>query len=294
MNRNTIKIAWIFFALLVTNTICISAQKISEHTLIENGQLMHGLHSYDTISNAYSEFTSLFINELNLPGSFYNKFDSIDFVSFIYPPDSSFRLITWQARVAESKFTYSGCLQTKDTLYVFKNREGYYNHPDFNTMELNSANWYGCLYYNIKTFVFQKNEMHVIFGFQQPGIASSRKIMDVLWFKQGKPIFGAPVFCNKKNDNCVNRMVLEYSSNATVRLNYDEEYKMIIFDHLIKGSNPEFKGQMANFTDGSYEAYKMRKNGTWEYIEMLWHDKQKEPPTDKPKSSVKQRNIMGR
>ena len=70
--------------------------------------------------------------------------------------------------------------------------------------------------------------------------------------------------------------------------------KMIIYDHLIKGSNPDFQGQMINMTDGSYEGYKLRKNGTWEHIEMVWHDKQSEPPTDKPGREDKKRSILGK
>lgn len=295
MVGNSIKSFLIFLAFLLTGTLAVNGQAISRHSMTQNGRLMLGLHGHDTTSTAYHDFTQQFLGELSKAESFFNAFDSLDCVSFLYPPDSSFRLMSWQAEVDKDKFSYSACLQTKDTLYVFKENTRYFTHASFNTLELAGGNWYGCLYYGIKHFVNHKQDMYVLFGFQQPGPFTSRKIMDVLWFRDGKPVFGNPVFCNRKKDECISRMVLDYSSNATIRLNYDKEYKLIIFDHLIKGANPDMYGQSINMTDGSYDAYKLRKNGTWEFIDMLWHDKQKEPPTDKPKTEEsRKKDILGR
>lgn len=282
------------FLFLIFSYNSTIAQSIEEKVLIEKGKLMLGLHEYDTLSQAYSEFSSLFKKELAKPGSFFNKYDSLIYVSFLYPPDSSFRIITWQGTLSESKYAYNGCLQTKDTLIVFKSREGYFNNSGFSNLQLNTANWYGCLYYSIKPFLHNKQVHYVLFGFNQPGYTTKRKIADILSFDHGVPVFGKAVFCNKKGENCLSRVWIEYAANSSARLNFDEQYNMIIYDHLIKGANPEFNGQMINMTDGSYEGYRLRKNGTWEHIDMVWHDKQSEPPTDKPKAAEKKRNIFGK
>ena len=293
MTDSTIKTGLFIFSLLCFFNQISFGQK-EDSILIEKARLMHSIHGYDTLSEAYSEFSSLFIKELKKPYSFSKKFDSLVDVSFLYAQDSTFRIMTWQGRLSDNKFTYSGCIQTKDTLFVLKNREINFNSSSFNTIELNNSNWYGCLYYSIKSFIYKKQTSYVIFGFQQPGLASKRKVMDVLSFKNGLPVFGLPVFCDKKSEVCLSRVSIEYASNSSTRMNYDEEYKMIIYDHLIKGSNPDFQGQMINMTDGSYEGYKLRKNGTWEHIEMVWHDKQSEPPTDKPGREDKKRSILGK
>lgn len=81
---------------------------------------MHSIHGYDTLSEAYFEFSALFIKELKKPYSFSKKFDSLVDVSFLYAQDSTFRIMTWQGRLSDNKFTYSGCIQTKDTLFVLK------------------------------------------------------------------------------------------------------------------------------------------------------------------------------
>lgn len=296
MLKNSIKSFFILLAFFIYEIMPVTGQAISKHSMYENAKMMLSLSGYDTISAAYKEFNEQFLNELHLPGSFSNKFDSLECVSFLYPPDSSFRIMSWQAPVARDKYAYSCYIQTHDSLFVLKPSPSYFNHSSFNTLELSHQAWYGCLYYGIKSFVHDRQSKYVIFGYQQPGPFSARKIMDVLWFDNGAPVLGNPVFCNKKTKQCNTRMTLEYDSRATIKLNYDPEYGLIIFDHLIKGASPDMYGQTVNMTDGSYDAYKLKKNGTWEFVDMLWHDKQKEPPTDKPKKSQEQgkKDIFGR
>jgi hypothetical protein len=288
---NKISICFLIFC-------CFAGKMTAQSDIIRQlniqAELMLGLHSFDTIQDGYSQFSQMFVKELKKKNSFKNRFDSLDCVSILYPADSSFRVLSWQAKLSESKFAYSGCVQTKDSLFVLKSREGYFNNSRFTSLQLNANNWYGCLYYGLKSFKYKSKDFYLIFGMHQPGISTKRKIMDVLWFDKGVPVFGEAVFCKPKLDECDSRIMVEYSANAAVRMNYDKEYNMVIFDHLIKGVDPEFRGQLLNMPDGSYEGYKLKKNGKWDYVEMVWHDKQATPPTDKPKTTEKKRDILGR
>lgn len=279
------------FCSSISSVFC---QDTAHKYLKEQGTLMLGLHSYDTIQDSYSAFSDAFIKILKSTNSFQDKFDSLDFISFLYPPDSSFRIMSWQANIGDSKFVYKGVIQTKDTLYILQAKPAYFNHPDFANLELNPDNWYTCLYYGMEAFQRKKHNYYLLFGYQQPNAAIKRKVMDVFWFDGKKPVFGKELLCNKKTDHCSKRMMIEYAANATARLNYDKEYKMVVYDHLIKGVNPDFKDVMTYMPDGSYEGYKLKKNGTWEYDEMVWHDIQATPPTDLPPNTEKKKDIFGR
>ena len=111
---------------------------------------------------------------------------------------------------------------------------------------------------------------------------TKRKIVDVLSFKDGKPVFGAPVFVSQDKSHPhepKNRLVLEYSAEASTKLNYDGHLKMIIFDHLITAMNSA--GEPSNLPDGSYEAYQL-KDGQWEYLAKVFDQVSEKPPRDMP------------
>ena len=52
--------------------------------------------------------------------------------------------------------------------------------------------------------------------------------------------------------------MLEYTSEAKVKLNWDEQYKMILFDHLIPFNNP-YTNSPTYVPDGSYDGFKLEK-----------------------------------
>lgn len=265
-----------------------------DSTLYKAAERMLGQYGGDTIKNGFDEFSYLYFKELREKSSFFNTYDSLKVGSIIYPQDSSFRLISWQAQLPSGKCLYNAALQTKDTLFIFQLKETVNKLPEFANMKLNPALFYSCLFYNIKEFKRNRKSYYLVFGFQQPDLITKRKYMDVLWFDNGKPVFGEPVFCKgKKDEICVSRVMLEYVADAKVKLNYDEEYKKVIFDHLIKIVSPSWKNEMVNGPDGSYEAYEY-KNGHWKYIEMLWHDMQDVPPTDIPKDEKPKKNLFGK
>jgi hypothetical protein len=84
----------------------------------------------------------------------------------------------------------------------------------------------------------------------------------VLYFVDGEPRFGAPVF-DLKRKNKFYRMVFEFNNQATMALRYDEKRKYLIFENIVpdKPSNAAFFEHY--FPDGTFD-YLIWKNGIWE------------------------------
>jgi hypothetical protein len=162
-----------------------------------------------------------------------------------------------------------------------------------NQEQLGADRWYGSLYFNIKPFETRQGRKYLLFGFDAFEFFEKRKLLDVLSFdKEGKPVFGAPVF-EKPDAPPDSRVYVQYSADAKVKLNWDEQYKMIIFDHLIPFPSP-FGRDMVNVPDGSYDAYKLEK-GRWKYVDKVFDDKQKDVPFPEPVlEERKEKDIMGK
>ena len=286
------------FIIIILNLFLLQISQlhgqISKDSLYALGDKMLGHYGGDTIKQSFEDFSYAFINDLKTTSSFANKYEELKVGSFLYPKDSSFRIITWQAQLPNEKCLYNGVIQTKDSLIQLQSREAIAGNSNFSKLKLLPSTWYGCIYYNMISFKRAKKEYYVLFGFQQVNHILKRKFMDVLSFEKGKAEFGEPVFCSETNKNdCKNRLMLEYVADAKVRLNFDEEYKKIIYDHLIKTSSPYMSEQPVSTPDGSYEAYEL-KNGYWKHIDMLWHDVQSEAPSDAPKAGKTKKDLFGK
>jgi hypothetical protein len=221
-------------------------------------------------------------------GSFEYPFDSLHSISIKNADDNRFRIFTWQIYVDENTYRYGGILQvnTKGKPKVFRLEDHTADITDAPEQEtLTAERWHGALYYNIKSCIFEGKPHYILFGFNGLRFFEKRKLMDVLHFdKGGNPVFGAPLFVRKDGENAAvekSRVILDYSAETSIRLNFDVEQDIIIFDNLIA-----MKGQLPNqgtvmVTDGSYSAY--RYTGKfWEYIDKLATLEVTEAPRTEP------------
>src|SRR6476469_5410806 len=107
----------IFTILMLSACLPVSAQKASE-TVRELKQVEDSLADYshamifaaDASSRFYADsvFIRVFVRALKTPYSFSYPFDSIQTVSKIYAPDSSFRIFSWQIQRDESYYRQFG------------------------------------------------------------------------------------------------------------------------------------------------------------------------------------------
>lgn len=240
-------------------------------------------------------FITTLVRALKIENSFKYPFERLRSISILTPPDSTFRIFTWQLYVNDSTYRYYGAIQMNEPqLKLFPLIDRSFEMPVFPSNEtLTHDRWYGALYYNLRQFDTKQGRKYLLVGFDAFEFFEKRKLLDVLSFdKAGTPVFGAPVFENP-NETAKYRDYLQYSADAKVRMNWDEQYKMIIMDHLIPLDSPFGRG-VTNVPDGSYNAYKLEK-GVWKYINKVFDDKQDDVPFPDPiLDSRKGKDILGK
>ncbi len=234
------------------------------------------IQSYDAAERfrADSLFVRVLVRALKTQNSFSYPFDSIQTVSRLYAPDSSFRIFTWQLKKDEYVYLQKGAIQmnTRDgslKLYPL------FDYSMFTPAPLDSVrtseNWIGAIYYNIVMKEYRGKKYYTLLGFDDFSISSNKKWMEVLTFdSRGEPVFGGPYFSypDSVNKTAGARFCLEYKKETGTLLNYDPDLDLIVFDHLISETDePEKKNTY--IPDGSYEAFRWQ-NGRWVYQERVF------------------------
>lgn len=236
---------------------------------------------------------------LKTPGSFDYPFERLKSISIQYPEDRSFRIFSWQLYVDEKEYRYFGAIQlnTPDLQLIPLQDRSFQITDDPEHLQLKPEEWYGALYYNVKQVDTPSGPYYLLFGFDAYSFYYKRKVIDVLRMEDGQATFGAPVFYHPATQETPelfkNRVVREYSAAATVKLNYDPTYEIIMFDHLVPGAGQYGEG-MTYYPDGSYEGYRLN-SGRWEYVEKVFDQVSAEAPRDYPVLDQRnEKNIFGR
>ncbi len=238
---------------------------------------------------------------LSDPASLSWNFDTVPQVSVLQPPDGTFRVVTWQLALNDSTFAYKGFLQKRQPsgvrLWTLLDRKSDMLDWPVDT-EADPDFWYGALYYNLHPMELKdKRRVYLLFGYDGYRLAERRKLIDVLWFDpaDGSPHFGMPIF-SRSEDNSrepESRFMLQYYAESFVRLNWDTEYGMILFDHLIAMPSP-YDGSLTYLPDGSYQGFKIDK-GRLQFVDRAFHDVQNTAPRPFPiLDKDKSKDIMGR
>jgi hypothetical protein len=238
------------------------------------------------------------VRALKTENSFKYPFPRLKSVSIQAPPDSSFRIFTWQLFVNDSTYRYYGAIQMNSKeLQLFPLIDRSAEMEIFpKTETLTHDKWYGVLYYGLRQFDSPEGRKYLLLGYDAYSFFEKRKVIDVLSFgKDGKPLFGANVFdqapANKPLPNY--RFLLEYSAETSARCNWDEQYQMVLIDHMIPWTSPFGRGITA-VPDGSYDALRL-ENGRWKYVDKVFDDKQDEAPTVQPVlQNDKNVNVVGK
>jgi hypothetical protein len=307
--------SWLLFCLCFTIPVGLSAQKSTPaglltteaRTKIQAIEDTMTVLAYMTVNDSLEQsrfaackrLITTLVRALKTENSFKYPFERLNTVSVMYPPDSTFRIFTWQLFVNDSVYKYYGAIQRNNSqldLVPLIDRSADLEEADVPYAILTPDRWYGALYYNIRQFDTKQGRQYMLFGLDAYSFFNRRKVIDILQFgKDGKPGFGAPVFNRTASQagQPNQRLILEYSAEATIRCNWDEQYQMVLFDHLISMPSPFGRG-MTWVPDGSYDGLKWEK-GRWQYIEKVFNDVMEEAPTVVPVlDGDKQRDITGR
>ncbi|MFZ4427616.1 MAG: hypothetical protein ACOYOO_10695 [Saprospiraceae bacterium] len=234
------------------------------------------------------------VQALKIENSFNYPFDRLKSVSIQYPQDSTFRIFTWQLFVDGEEYRYYGAIQMNTPeLKLFPLIDRSHQIEDPAQAVLNAENWYGAVYYGIRNINTRTGPAYLLFGYDAFSFFNRRKLIDVLTFNEGKPEFGKAVFpATVGQPNASKRFILEYTAEASVKLNYDPLLDLVVFDHLIPVQARSGQGEIMA-PDGSYEAFRIKKDGL-EYIPMLETTKMATPPRPAPVLDQKGKDILGR
>ena len=224
---------------------------------------------------ADSQFTRTLVRALQIKNSFYYPFDSLVSIARVVPKDSSFKIFTWQLVINGDIIRQHGAIQmnTPDgslKLFPLIDKTDLINNID-DTITSNRA-WIGALYYKVVEEKALGKNYYTLLGFDDNNMVSDRKIIDVLTFKDGQPVFGGPYFSFKNNSlhkGAIDRYVMEYKKNASPKLSFDNEMNVIIYEHLISETGEPQK-KYTYIPDGDYEGLKWTE-GKWVHIEKIFN-----------------------
>lgn len=237
------------------------------------------------------------VKALKIKNSFSYPFEQLRTVSILYPPDSTFRVFTWQLYVDVDDYRYYGAIQMNTPelkLFPLIDRSRQVESEEYDI--LSPEQWYGALYYNIRQFDTPSGRDYLMFGFNGFSLFNKKKLIDVLHFENGNAQFGAPVFVQEDTETGTqtvrNRIVKEYSAEGTFQMNYDKTFEKIIFDHLVEMGGSYNQG-LAAVPDGTYEGY-ILKDGKWIWEEKVFHEILDEAPRPEPILGGKKVDIFGK
>ena len=221
---------------------------------------------------ADSMFIRSLVRALRQPNSFYYPFDSLETISRLYAPDSTFRIFTWQFKKDDYMYLQEGAIQINQpdgSLKLFP----LFDVSMFTEKPLDSVrtrlNWIGAIYYKMIMKTWQGRKYYTLLGFDDYSMTSNKKWMEVLTFNsQGEPRFGGPYFSFMQDSvrkPTQYRFDIEYKKEAGTRFNYDPDLDMVVYDHLSpEGDHPEKADTYV--PDGDFEAFQW-KDGKWLHVQ---------------------------
>ena len=236
-------------------------------------QIIQGRNAEDRFK-ADSLFTKMFVRALKTKGSFNYPFDSLITISKLTSPDKLFKIFTWQLVVNDNVVRQHGAIQMNTSvgsLQLFPLIDKAGSIKNVSDTIANNFGWVGAVYYKIIEKKAFGKKFYTLLGFDENNLSSDRKIIEVLTFDEGKPIFGGGYFSfpdNSINKRGFARYIMEYKKNASPRLTYDPDLDMIIYEHMISETGEPNK-KYTYVGDGDYEGLKW-VDGKWVHIQKVF------------------------
>jgi hypothetical protein len=244
-----------------------------------------------------SLFVRTLVRALLVKNSFYYPFDEVVGISKLYAPDSSFKIFSWTLRYDDYYSRQRAAIQIKTAdgslkLIPLKDNSEFTEYPEDSVRTKDS--WIGSVYYKIIQTQHNKKNYYTLFGFDENAVMSTKKWIDVLHFNErGEPLFGGPFFSFEEDSikkPTQFRYSMEYKKDVRTLIDYDEDLKMIVFDHLISETE-EPENKWTYIPDGDYEGFKWQ-NGRWVHVDKVFNQKLEDgqAPMPNPIKDVKGNN----
>jgi len=210
-----------------------------------------------------ANFIRTLVTALKTPSSFDFAFDSLQTISVVKSPDNTFRIFSWYVPTVEGTYRFFGTIQmaTKDgklKLYPLIDET---DQIKDNNMITTGKQWYGARYYEIIPLVVSgQSTSYVLLGWKGHTNKTSKKVIEVLTFKNEDLQLGKAIFQGSKNTEVKNRIVFEYNKLNSMTLRLDKKEQMIVFDHLAP-FDPNMEGNFEYYaSDSSFDGYRLVGN----------------------------------
>lgn len=237
-----------------------------QDTLTELGKTFINNENDLERKNANYEFIKTLVSALKVPNSFLFPFDSLKTISILNSPDNRFRIFSWHIMNDDGSYRFFGAIQMNTggglKLFPLEDYTPFLKNPEDSV--LSNRKWYGAQYYKMIK-VDAEHPYYTILGWKGNNAESTKKVIEILSFKNDMPVFGAPVFGLSKNKK---RIIFEYTRQASMLLRYVPEQDLIVFDHLAPPDNTHKTDLKSYGPDLTYDGYKL-KNDHWVLVENL-------------------------
>ena len=220
-------------------------------------------------------------------------------MSVIKSDDELVKIYNWAFPYEDGTYTYYGFVQLKNKNNTFSVIELYDQSDVIASYKFRSfppEKWFGALYYKILTRKTNDKTYYTLLGWDGLSQHSTRKIIDVLVVnKYGEINFGAQIFDlyskarlkPKRRPPSPFRMVYEYASLVSMKLNWDKKENYLIMDHLSPLTSD--KKEFANFygPDLTFDAFRWENNNWTLYDNVKAKNKNKVKKKSKSRKKEK-------
>lgn len=244
----------------------IKQLQLYQDSLADLGKTMVNNENDLERKNANYQFIKTIVSALKIPNSFLFPFDSVKTISILNSPDNRFRIFSWHVMNDDGSYRFYGAIQMNTggqlRLYPLEDYSPLLKNPEDSVLD--NRKWYGAQYYKIVKVNGDK-QYYTILGWKGYTQEATKKVIEILSFKNDMPVFGMPVFDNAKNHK---RIIFEYTRQASMLLRYVPEQNLIVFDHL-SPPDKDHKNALESYgPDLSYDGFRL-KNGRWEFVDNL-------------------------
>jgi len=277
----------VFILFLINSTSYSVELERVEVRLYSAFERMHATRNLEYKMAVNDSIRNMFSDILQHKASFDYSFDTLKTVGKILSPDKLFRIINWNVVHPDGSNSYYGYIQyylkTKDTIVVTELIDFSERMEDPEQQMLDASQWYGALYYDIVPAKEKSRTHYLLLGWDGGDLFVNRKVIDVLSFSSsGVPKFGKNVFVFGKQRK--KRVVFEFSYMATMKLFYDKEIDMVVFEHMVPINSSLINQRSAYGSDLTFDGLEYEK-GKWVLRENL-NVKNKKKDLNKRKKDI--------
>lgn len=196
--------------------------------------------------------------------------------------DKKTRIITWNVALTDDSQQFFGILlrKTNDRVLCYELEDINSKNTDWEKTSTGADNWLGAIYYDI--IPAGKKNTFILLGWRGKDRLISQKVLDVLYFDEDVPRFGAPIIQHGSSQKY--RAIFTYPAEVPFSLQYDKEEKRIVYDRLIP-IDEKFVGNYAFYSPNSiFDAYKYSKK-KWVLVQdvnAMMPERIRKTPTPEP------------